>query len=201
MEIERRVVARPVELRERNGESRIEGYAAIFNVLSDDLGGFREMILPGAFAEVLDNDVRALWQHDPKYVFGRQVNGTLDLAEDEIGLRYAVTVPDAQWARDAVASIRRGDVDQSSFGFTMLDGERWAMAEDGQVIRTIFRVARLYDVSPVTFPAYTQTSVEARNQASALQVQRAGPDEARSDTARVRRAARQRRLDLAEKLT
>jgi HK97 family phage prohead protease len=167
-EMERRFYEHPVEVRAVDGGAVIEGYAALFNVLSDDLGGFREMILPGAFAERLNDDVRALWQHDPLYVFGRTASGTLTLEEDAVGLRYRVRTPDAQWARDAQASIRRGDVSQSSFAFRMLDGDRWEIGEDGQVTRTIHRVAKLYDVSPVTYPAYPQTSADVAKRAAEL---------------------------------
>lgn len=195
MEIERRIVNKPVELRKLDdGRTVIEGYAALYGVLSDDLGGFRERLAPGAFSERLADDVRALWQHDPLYVFGRTVPGTLTLSEDEIGLRYMVIPPDAQWARDAIASIERGDVNQSSFAFTVLDGESWQMEEDGQVVRTISRVARLYDVSPVTYAAYPQTSVSVQQRAADLRARAAGADDdmAQVELTRAREALRLR---------
>lgn len=145
-----------------DGKPRLEGYGAVFNSLSENLGGFREKIEPGAFLDVLANDVRALWQHDPGFVFGRTASGTLHLREDSTGLWYEADPPDAQWARDAMASISRGDVSQSSFGFNV-DQERWEEDEDGRLVRTILKVKRLYDVSPVTYPAYLDTSVEARS--------------------------------------
>lgn len=200
MEIERRIVERPVEVRKlADGRTVIVGYAAQYNVLSDDLGGFREMLLPGAFADRLQDDVRALWQHDPLYVFGRTVPGTLQLTEDEIGLRYQVIPPDAQWARDALASITRGDVTQSSFAFTVLDGEDWKMQEDGQVVRMISRVARLYDVSPVTYAAYPQTSVSVQQRAQTLRAR--GDDAAtieRAEEALRARGDLERRIKVRE---
>ena len=179
MEIERRVIDRPVEVREAgDGQpAAIIGYAALYGVLSDNLGGFREMLLPGAFADRLGDDVRALWQHDSSHVFGRTVSGTLTLEEDAIGLRYIVTPPDAQWARDALVSIQRGDVSQSSFAFSVLDGERWDYSEDGGVVRYITRVARLYDVSPVTYAAYPQTSVSVQQRAADLRARAVGADD------------------------
>lgn len=171
MEKEQRVCARTVEVRELAGQAQIVGYAAVFNVLSDDLGGFREMIAPGAFADQVLRDVRGLWQHSEMYVLGRTVAGTMELAEDEVGLRYTITPPNAVWARDALESIRRGDVSQSSFAFTVRpDGERWENTNAG-VTRIVTRVERLFDVSPVTFPAYPATSVEARNMAAVLRAQ------------------------------
>ncbi len=191
-EMERRTVEHPVEVRAAgDGSAVIEGYAALYNVLSDDLGGFREMLLPGAFADRLQDDVRALWQHDPLYVFGRTVSGTLTLAEDAVGLRYRVQAPDAQWARDAVASMKRGDVSQSSFAFTVLDGERWSMTDDGTVVRTIDRVAKLYDVSPVTYAAYPQTSAGVAKRAADLRARAAADvDEAGADDLRARELLR-----------
>lgn len=195
MEIERRIVDGQVEIRSADGKPVIEGYAALYGVLSDDLGGFREILLPGAFADRLGDDVRALWQHDPLYVFGRTTPGTLTLTEDEIGLRYRVTPPDSQWARDAMLSIARGDVNQSSFAFSVLpDGESWDLAEGGQVVRTIRRIARLYDVSAVTYAAYPQTSVSVQQRAADLRARAAGADDdqMQEELTRAREALRAR---------
>lgn len=157
MELERRYYTS--ELRaDESGD--IEGYAAVFNELSVDLGGFREYIRPGAFSEAIrEDDVRALWNHDSNYVLGRNKAGTLELSEDERGLKIKVTPPDAQWARDLRESIRRGDVDQMSFAFQTVE-DRWER-DSGENRRELIEV-RLYDVSPVTYPAYEGTSVSAR---------------------------------------
>ncbi|MFW6069664.1 MAG: HK97 family phage prohead protease [bacterium] len=155
--IERRFVA--TELRAVE-DGQIEGYAAIFNELSEDLGGFREFIRPGAFSATLERaDVRALWNHDSNYVLGRNKAGTLALEEDDKGLRVSIDPPETQWANDLRESIRRGDVDQMSFGFTTIE-DRWER-QDGENVRELVEV-ELWDVSPVTFPAYTGTSVSAR---------------------------------------
>lgn len=172
---ERRYTAGAVELRGRgDAGQRIAGYAARFNVLSDDLGGFREIIDPGFFDEVMGDDVRALWQHDARYVFGRTGAGTLRLTVDDLGLAYEADAPDTSWARDAIVSIERGDVNQSSFGFDVAE-DAWESLSDGTIIRRLLRAGALYDVSPVTFPAYPQTTATARDKASALRAQ-AGAD-------------------------
>lgn len=141
----------------------ITGYAALFDSFSQDLGGFRERIERGAFGESLQrDDVRALWSHDPSMVLGRTKNGTLKLHEDAIGLRVEITPPDNSWGRDALESIRRGDVDQMSFGFNVLpDGDTWAETKQG-IVRTLRKV-KLFEVSPVAFPAYAGTRVQARD--------------------------------------
>jgi len=149
------------ELRAQGG-SKISGHAAVFNQLSEDLGGFREKISPGAFTDTIkDSDIRALWNHDPNFVLGRTKAGTLSLHEDEIGLVTDYNFPDTAVARDLLKSIERGDVDQQSFGFMVMpDGQNWRL-EDGGLVRTLSKI-ELFDVSPVTFPAYPQTDVGVR---------------------------------------
>lgn len=151
-----------VETRE-DGKRRIMGHAAVFNQLSEDLGGFREQIAPGAFEEAIKaDDVRALYNHNPDHILGRNLAGTLKLSEDARGLAIEIDPPDTQIARDLLVSMERGDINQMSFGFSVKpNGQNWAKNDEGQVIRTLTRV-RLYDVSPVTFPAYPQTDVAAR---------------------------------------
>jgi HK97 family phage prohead protease len=167
MNIEHRTLVRELRAKEPGAEGSIgvlAGYAAVFNSRSENLGGFFEEIAPGAFDGVLDNDVRALVDHDSGRVLGRSVAKTLRLATDEIGLRYEVDLPDTQEARDLMLLIKRGDVRESSFGFTVAHrGDDWAENEDGQIIRTIHKVQRLYDVSPVAFPAYPAATVAMRS--------------------------------------
>lgn len=145
-----------------DGKPRLVGYAAKFNVFSEVLGWFREMIAPGAFADaILTDDVRALWNHDANFVLGRNRAGTLKLAEDETGLAIEIYPPDTQLVRDMVlAPIERGDVSQMSFGFEAT-GEAWDWAKE-PAERTLLKV-NLYDVSPVTYPAYRQTEIALRS--------------------------------------
>jgi len=148
------------ELRADEEKGIIEGYAAVFNQWSEDLGFFRERIRPGAFSKTIrEADIRALFNHDPNYVLGRNRSGTLDLLEDDHGLQFRVTPPEAQWAQDLYSSVKRGDIDQASFGFGTVRDE-WNHDAD-PVERELIEL-RLYDVSVVTYPAYPQTSVSAR---------------------------------------
>lgn len=158
-DMERRTIA--AEFRVEGEEApKIVGYAAKFGVESEEMWGFREVIARGAFTEALGvSDVRALFNHDPNIILGRSRAGTLTLSEDDIGLRYEITPPNTQTAKDLVESIRRGDISQSSFAFSMRGSgvQEWEEQPDGTTIRTIKRVAELFDVSPVTYPAYTDT--------------------------------------------
>jgi HK97 family phage prohead protease len=130
----------------------IEGHAAVFNELSEDLGGFREKINPGAFDDVLDNDVRAFFNHDPNFLLARTSSGTLKLSTDKRGLKYSFDVPDTTAGRDLLVSMKRGDITQSSFAF-QVETDTWNTTSKGE-IRTIEKVSRLFDVSPVSIPAY-----------------------------------------------
>lgn len=163
MEIERRTfVVEGIKFETRDGDKLpvIRGHAAVFNTLSLDLGGFREQIKPGAFKEAIENDdVRALFNHDPNYPLGRNTAGTLRLSEDDRGLAIEIDPPNTQVARDLIVSMERGDISQMSFGFSVKPGgQDWAQGDDGLTIRTLTSL-RLFDVSPVTYPAYPQTDV------------------------------------------
>ena len=143
-------------------ESRmISGYAAVFDSDSEDLGGFTERIERGAFAEAIKiSDVRALFNHDNNMILARTASGTLRIYEDERGLKYEFEAPHTTAGNDVLQMIKRGDINQSSFGFTV-EQDSWAK-RDGTTYRTINKVKRLYDVSPVTFPAYPEASVAVR---------------------------------------
>lgn len=147
-----------------DGEARkMVGHAAVFNQPADIGGWFREQIEPGAFkSSIRKDDVRALFNHDPNYVLGRNTAGTLTLSEDETGLKTTIDPPDTQWARDLSVSIARGDITQMSFAFQVLE-EEWVRGEGKELdLRTIKKV-RLFDVSPVTFPAYEGTDLAIRS--------------------------------------
>lgn len=206
MEIERRIAeSGPFKVERRSGDNAgltIRGYAAVFNSYSNNLGGFREIIQPGAFADVLENDVRALFNHDPNHVLGRTLSGTLRVFQDDTGLGYEVDLPDTQTARDLVVSIERGDVSQSSFAFTVAPGgATWQEDDVVGYTRSITKVSRLYDVSPVTYPAYPDASVAARSLKAYQSEARATSQQsglAEREQIAIAAAKRHRQLRLAE---
>jgi HK97 family phage prohead protease len=171
---------------------RIIGHAAVFNMLSENLGGFREQIAPGAFAKTLGGDVRALFNHDPNYPLGRTKANTLRLTEDSKGLAVEIDPPDTAQARSVVEALRRGDVSQMSFGFRTIRDE-WENRPNGDVIRTLLEV-KLFDVSPVTFPAYTQTDAAVRS----LEAWRHGKEEANEATEEEAAKEEARRAEMAQ---
>jgi len=204
MQIERRYI--PIsELRTvKDDEGRkITGYAAVFNRMSEDLGGFREKIAPGAFRSAIKtSDTRALWNHDSNYVLGRKSSGTLALREDKEGLKVDIDPPDTQWARDLMTSIDRGDVSQMSFGF-VAETDQWDEKEGKTPTRTLVKIRELMDVSPVTFPAYPDTQVAMR---SLENWKKSKPSDADADEEPpsgelpTHKAMKRRRLELNEKL-
>jgi uncharacterized protein len=163
MNPERRTILSEFRVEQReDGKKMIRGHAAVFNT-ETDLGWFRERIAPGAFSESIGkDDVRALFNHDSNFVLGRNKAGTLTMKEDDRGLYVEIEPPDTQHARDLVTSIERGDISQMSFGFQTIR-DSWDTQEN-QVkdLRTLEKV-KLWDVSPVTFPAYTETDVAVRS--------------------------------------
>ena len=145
-------------------ENYIYGYAALFNSMSEEMWGFREVIDPGAFSETDVSDVRALFNHDNNLLLARTSSGTLSIEVDENGLRYEFEAPKTSYGKDLVELMKRGDVTQSSFGFTIdREGEYWEQREGELPVRHITRIKKLYDVSPVTYPAYPDTTVAVRS--------------------------------------
>ena len=148
--------------REDGEKLRIEGYFSVFNSIYELWPGATESVAPGAFSETLRiDDIRALIDHETMYVLGRNVVQTLELREDDHGLWGGIDInPNDQDAMNLYARVQRGDVNQCSFGFDILD-EETEYSEDGSVHWTIKQV-KLYEVSICTFPAYKETEVEAR---------------------------------------
>lgn len=146
-----------------DGKRQLSGYAAVFNKRSVNLGGFFEIIAPGAFADsIASDDIRALMNHNSDHVLGRTSAGTLRLAEDGTGLAVTLDLPDTAAGRDTFESVRRGDITGMSFGFRVLpEGDEWRYDDRENVIRTLKSV-QLIEISPVAFPAYPDTSIAAR---------------------------------------
>ena len=195
-----------LEIRAAEGESeKIRGYAAVFDKLSVPLWGFREKIDKGAFMEsIKKDDIRALWNHDPNYVLGRNKAGTLALEEDDKGLKIEIDPPDTQWARDLITSIKRKDVNQMSFGFET-ETDEWDRSDEKNVVRTLKKV-RLFDVSPVTYPAYPQAKVGVRTAeevyneflASESQADEEAREEEQRKAGQVEAETRERELQILE---
>lgn len=162
MTIERRVA---IELRVRGDKKspRLAGYAAVFNSPSQDLGGFTEIVMPGAFKRTLASagDPLALVSHMPALVLGRRSAGTLRLEEDPRGLAFEIDVPDTTAARDLLVSVERGDVKGASFAFSIPSGgDRWHRRGDA-VIRELLDV-NLHEITITAQPAYLDTTVARR---------------------------------------
>lgn len=156
-----RTVASDFKTREDGEELRIEGYFAVFNSIYNIWDGASESVAPGAFSETLGGDIRALIDHETMYVLGRNQAGTLELREDSHGLWGSILInPNDQDAMNLYSRVQRGDVNQCSFGFDILE-EETEFLEDGSIHWTIKKV-KLYEVSVCTFPAYAETSVQAR---------------------------------------
>jgi HK97 family phage prohead protease len=159
---ERRFFSEVVELREEGEDQYFEGYAARFNSVTD-LGYFTEEIMPGAFDSVMNDDVRGLFNHDPDVVLGRTKSGTMQIVVDERGAKYKIKYnsKDPDHVR-VMEKVKRGDVSQSSFAFS-IESENIVRKEDAKVHRQITKLKRWYDVAPVTYPAYSDTTVAARS--------------------------------------
>ena len=152
----------PCELRSDGEEKRtVVGTAAVFNSRTELWTDTFEEIAAGAFDEVLDNDVRALFNHDSSKILARTKSKTLKLSVDKNGLNYTFNAPNTTVGNDLLESLSRGDIDQSSFAFRVKEA-KWTDLGDGKELRTILKVSELLDVSPVTYPAYRDTKVAKR---------------------------------------
>lgn len=158
---ERRMVDIPLELRQEDGAEYFAGTAVPFGQVTD-LGYFTEEITRAAFDDVMQDDVRALFNHDPDVVLGRNKSGTLKLTVDDKGVHYrALYNPNDPDHVRVMEKVKRGDVSQSSYAFTVKD-ETWGK-RDGKPHREITKIQRWYDVAPVTYPANPNTSVGKRS--------------------------------------
>jgi Escherichia/Staphylococcus phage prohead protease len=187
-QLEYRAVAK-LEIREEGGKPKLVGYAAVFNSRSVDLGGFVEVIRPGAFKRSLaaGADVRALVEHDPGRIIARGKAGNLSLAEDDRGLKVEIMPTDTSAGRDAIENVRSGVLDAMSFGF-YVQVEKWDFKTE-PALRELYDV-EIDDVSIVAYPAYPKTEIALRSLESA-----------KGDLAKVlaEQDARARRLRLLER--
>jgi len=164
-DLERRILSvDEVELRVTDGDDpKITGYAAKYGKWSLDLGGFTERIKAGAFDEAIEMcDIRALKNHDPNLLLGRTTSGTLRLKSNSVGLIMEIDPPNTNTGRDIIEEIRRKDITGCSFSFITAEDDL-KYNEDGSVQRTIMKVGELFDVGPVTYPAYPDTTVAVRS--------------------------------------
>src|SRR5699024_987946 len=172
----------------------VEGYALRFNTLSNDLGGFVETISPEALKEADLSDVRCYFDHDTSKVLGRTTSETLELNVDDEGLYFRCQLPNTTYAKDVYESIRRGDINQCSFGFILdEDGDSFEKRDsDGLFKRTIRKIKSLWDVSIVSLPAYNDTDVApALRSIEAIK-------ESEQEELRKAQKEEQRKLDLAK---
>lgn len=184
-EIERRNTAVVVELREDgDGIGNLEGYAAVFNRLSQNLGGFVEQVDPGAFTKSLADAVPVLarYNHDDNHLLGTTEAGTLQLEVDGTGLRYRVPLPDTSSGRDVRALAARKDLRYSSFAFRTIEDD-WSLTPEGFPLRTLMQV-QLVDVAPVNSPAYRDSTTALRSLAERVhrpldEITHAAPDSLR----------------------
>lgn len=174
--LETRVFEQPLELREESDGMHLEGYAAVFNSRSENLGGFTEVIQPGAFRGSLRsrNDIKFLWNHDTGSVLGSTRAGTLKLTEDDRGLKVSAILPNTTLGRDIKELVSRGDVTGFSFGFSMpgKGGDSWNTDGTERTLKAV----RLHEVSLVSFPAYPATNGTATVRGLERVCQRANVD-------------------------
>lgn len=193
MKTESRFIPLEIELREGDdGSLTLVSHAPPWESLSVDMGGFREKFERGAFSNLVD-DIVATYEHNSGDILGRTSAGTLRLKDDENGLRYAVDLDDTTVAQDVGKRVKNGNVRGSSFEFAVRDGgDAWTEDENGRAIRTVLKGgAKLFQVGPVTRPAYQDTSVALRS------LEHWHSEQTASDTSAKLSAAR-RRLRLAE---
>lgn len=171
------------------GDSRtVKGRAVVFNSWSEDLGGFREKIDPRALNGVIErSDIFALMDHDRRRgILGRCKRGdqvSLRLNVTDEGLDYEFEAPETALGNELLSCLERGEIDGSSFAFTVLE-DRWERNGDTYE-RTITKIDELYDVSPVYSPAYSQTTCDLRGLEQLKAEERAAADRAKAESERI----------------
>ena len=186
-----------IEIREEDDSEKIVMYPAIFNSWSQDLGGFKERIKPGAFKESIENDdIIAAFNHNNNMILGRNTSGTLELKEDNKGLRAVIDPPDSYLGEYVTELIDRGDIEGGSFKFEVYE-EDWEFNSDELDERELIEVG-LRDVGPVTRPAYLETEVNVR---TAKEVHKENsPGGSQSGRADGRLGKREKELELYENI-
>jgi len=151
-----------IELREDEASGVLHGRAVVYDSITDIGGMFREVIRPGSMAKTLreSKDIKALWQHDSMYPMGSTRAGTLELKDTETGLEFSLDPPKKSPYDGFVENIQRGDVSQMSFGFRVVKENR--VVEEGQLDLREITELQLIEISPVTWPAYEDTEIQAR---------------------------------------
>ena len=190
-----RMVVLPVTVRAKAADDDgpvLEGYAALFDEMTQiggDSWGFMESIAPGAFTETLKHDdIRAFFNHNENFVLGRTSAKTAEFEEDAKGLRAVIRPPDTAAARDVVTLIARGDVTGMSFMFRVRKDQWEEPAKKGELPKRTLLDVQLFEAGPVTFPAYEQTSISARDRAkSYLEAEQSAVRTAAADGDRNRR--------------
>jgi len=172
--VEIRTFALSINNIEERGDKKqrtLIGHAAVFNTYAD-IGRWEERILPGAFSDAIGrDDVRALFNHEPNLILARNNSKvqTFRMHEDERGLAVEIDIPDTQLGRDLEYHVERGDIDQMSFAFSVNNKDenyvKWIRSDDKDIKdkRDIIKVSKLWDVSPVTYPAFDTTDISVRS--------------------------------------
>ena len=183
-----------------DGQEVVVGYGSIWNSRSQNLGGFYEYISPDAISqETIDkSDVRALINHDPNLVLARSTAGNLSLSVDEKGLRYEFSIPETSYGKDLAINMKNGNINQSSFAFTV-GSDEWSTDEEGNDIRTITSIEKLYDVSPVTYPAYSQAESDLVVAQRALAMYKENKEIKEEETDLVARSLAQLKIELIKR--
>jgi HK97 family phage prohead protease len=160
-----------------DGSKQVSGHAIVFNSPSVDLGGFVEVCDPSMLTRTLreNPDVLALRDHKSEMLLGRTTANTLALSVDSTGLKFAVTLPKTSIGDDTAENVRLRNLTGCSFGFNTVE-DKWTVADDGSALRTLLDVD-LFEISLTSFPAYQETSVEARSRAAQVTTKRSDPSD------------------------